>query len=40
MVVVHVQGATSNAKVYGYVVISDVGNKNFAGHHSKLYQMN
>jgi len=41
MVVVHVQGVTSNAKDYGCVVmISDIGNKNFGGRHSKLYQMN
>ena len=41
MVLVHVQGVTSNAKDYGCVVmISDKGNKNFGGHCSKLYQMN
>jgi hypothetical protein len=41
MVVVHVQGVTSNATDYGCVVmISDVGNINFGGCCSKLYQMN
>lgn len=41
MVVVHVQGVTSNATDYGCVVmISDVGNMNFGGCCSKLYQMN
>jgi len=39
MVVVHIQGVTSNAKDYGYVVmISDTGNINFGGRCSKLYQ--
>jgi len=41
MVVVHAQGVTSNAKDYGCVVmISDIGNINFGGRCSKLYQMN